>query len=101
MTAPSRFIRDMRRPDPCEFEDEAERADFAIRYAIVSDIQARLGYQVGDRHPPQILAIMDRAQADMTHREGPMAGLLPEDYARGSVAAVVRAGILRDERSAA
>jgi len=97
MTAPRRFIRDMRRPDSI-FDDEAERADFAIRYAIACDIQARLGYQVGDRHPPQVLAIMDRAQADMTHGEGPMAGLLPEDYGRGSVAAVVRAGILKEGR---
>jgi len=98
MTAPRRFIRDMRLPDSI-FDDEAERADFAIRYAIVSDIQARLGYQVGDRHPPQILAIMDRTQADMTHGEGPIAGLVPEDYGRGSVAAVVRASILRGERA--
>jgi len=40
---------------------------------------------------------MDRAQADMTHDEGPMAGLVPEDYGRGTVAAVVRASILRGE----
>jgi len=99
MNAPRRFIRDMRQPDSI-FDDEAERADFAIRYAIVSDIQARLGYRVGDRHPPQILAILDRAQADMTHDEGPMAGLVPEDYARGSVAAVVRAGILKEKEAA-